>query len=375
MSVETLNEIDGERSIPSVNDEQSARWKRGAFGIGFMLLTAVLSTVVYLKVIHKTDEVETKKQRSLPSASTVPARTFSQSPIEVLPVEQPAVVEPIVPIPVIQSALPEITRQVPVKPKLDRSASRSSISVNSGGLPAGAVSAVQIPPSSGSQQQAGGLFGGGGSANSELGQSLVATRLTATSASRLADRNYLLTRGAFIDCGLNTRLDSTLSGMTSCAVTRDVFSSNSKVLLIEAGSTVTGEYRANLAQGMKRIFVLWSRIETPSGVVVNLDSPATDSLGGAGISGHVDTHFWERFGGAVLLSLIDDAAQIAVNQSSNNDNAQVLLGNSTDVASELAAEVLRNTINIPPTLYANQGARVGIFVARDLDFSTVYNVQ
>lgn len=375
MSVETLNEIDGERSIPSVNREQSARWKRGAFGIGFMLLTAVVSVVVYMKVINKPDQEETRQQRSLPSASTVPARTFSQAPIEVLPVEQPTVLEPIVPIPVIQSALPDITPQAAPKPKLDRSASRSSIAVSAGGFTSGAVSAVQIPQANEGQQSAGSLFGGGGSANSELGQSLVATKLTATSASRLANRDYLLTRGAFIDCGLNTRLDSTLSGMTSCAVTRDVFSSNSRVLLIEAGSTVTGEYRANLAQGSKRIFVLWSRIETPSGVVVNLDSPATDSLGGAGISGFVDTHFWERFGGAVLLSLIDDAAQIAVNQSSNNDNAQVLLGNSTDVASELAAEVLRNTINIPPTLYANQGARVGIFVARDLDFSTVYNVQ
>lgn len=375
MSGETLNEIEGERSIPSVNSEQSARWKRGAFGVAFMLLTATLAGVVYVKVIKTTVEEETQRQRALPSASTVPARTFSQSPIQDDPIVSSVPVEPIVPIPVIQSALPVVTPPPPPTPKLNRSASRSSVSINAVGPSSGAISNVQIPQAGEAPQQTGSLFGGGGSTNSELGQSLVATRLSATNASRLGDRDYLLTRGAFIDCGLNTRLDSTLAGMTSCAVTRDVFSSNSKVVLIEAGSTVTGEYRANLAQGMKRIFVLWSRIETPSGVVVNLDSPATDSLGGVGVSGSVDTHFWERFGGAVLLSLIDDAAQIAVNQSSNNDNAQVLLGNSTDVASELAAEVLRNTINIPPTLYANQGARVGIFVARDLNFSTVYNVQ
>jgi len=37
--------------------------------------------------------------------------------------------------------------------------------------------------------------------------------------------------------------------------------------------------------------------------------------------------------------------------------------------------VLDNTINIPPTLYRNQGGRLGIYVARDLDFSSVYTLR
>lgn len=41
----------------------------------------------------------------------------------------------------------------------------------------------------------------------------------------------------------------------------------------------------------------------------------------------------------------------------------------------MAELILQSTINIKPTLYKNQGDRGTIFVARDLDFSTVYELQ
>ena len=371
MSTEVLNTIEGERAISSVNAVKSARWKRGAVGVLFICGTALLGGVAYLKFVSAEPVAEAPKQKDLTTASTVPVRTFVRVP-DPEPLPAPALpVQPIVPV-AMPSPRPVQNLPVPkAKPTIDRSASRSAVAIDQAG------NGIQVAQAqTGQPAPTGGLFGGGGeSGGSELGQALQPTKLTSTTASVLSDRNYLLTRGAFIDCALTTRLDSTVPGMTSCTVTRDVFSSNGNVVLVEAGSTVTGEYRANLAQGMARIFVLWSRLETPNGVVINLDSPATDSLGASGVAGHIDTHFWQRFGGAMLLSLIDDAAQIAVNQSSNNDNTQIVLGSAGSAASDLAAEVLRNTINIPPTLYANQGARVGIFVARDLDFSTVYNVQ
>jgi type IV secretion system protein VirB10 len=90
----------------------------------------------------------------------------------------------------------------------------------------------------------------------------------------------------------------------------------------------------------------------------------------------VDTHFWERFGGAILLSLVDDFANAASQRMANSNNRnQFNFSSTTNSAQNMAAEALKNSINIPPTLYKNQGERVSIFVARDLDFRSVYELK
>ena len=203
--------------------------------------------------------------------------------------------------------------------------------------------------------------------------SMLSTNKTQNSvAAVLFNRDYLLAKGAFIDCVLNTSMNSTLAGMTKCTLTRHIYSDNGNTLLLERGSEVTGEYRANVAQGQARLFVLWDRVKTPHGVVVDLASPATDSLGSGGVDGYVDTHFWERFGGAMMLSLVDDlAGYVATSGGKSVNNFE----SSSDAAQNMAAEALKNTINIPPTFHKNQGERIGIFIARDIDFSKVYQLK
>ncbi|GAA5091697.1 MULTISPECIES: type IV secretion system protein VirB10 [Paenalcaligenes] len=192
-------------------------------------------------------------------------------------------------------------------------------------------------------------------------------------AIKRADLTYLLGKGTTISCTLNTKIVTTQPGITRCIVNQDVYSKNGKVLLIERGSEVIGEQMSALLHGQARVFVLWNTIETPSGVSVEINSPTADSLGAAGQEAYVETHFWQRFSGAIMLSMIDDVISIAANSNRSRDR-HYQFDHTRDSTRDMAAIALENTINIPPTGYVNQGTLVNIMVARDVDFSDIYQL-
>lgn len=188
-------------------------------------------------------------------------------------------------------------------------------------------------------------------------------------AVMLPNRNYLVTAGTMIPCILQTAMNSTQPGYTSCIIPRDVYSDNGRVVLMDKGTKVLGQYQGGINEGQNRIFILWTRAVTPRGVAVDLASPASDALGRAGMAGAVDTFFWARFGAALMLSLVDDASSIASSHFAGQGT------NTTQVPSSTASVALQNTINIKPVLKKNQGEEVGIFVAQDFNFADVYNLE
>ena len=188
-------------------------------------------------------------------------------------------------------------------------------------------------------------------------------------AGVLPDRNLLIAAGTVAPCLLQTALDSTTPGYVSCVLPRDLYSDNGAVVLLERGTRLLGEHRGGLQQGRRRIFVLWTRAVSPTGVTVELASPAADGLGRAGFDGVVDTRFWDRFGGALLMSLVDDGAHAAFGSDSEGLRATARL------PSDAAATALQGAVDIPPVLRKMQGTEVSIFIARDLDFRGVYRLR
>lgn len=208
---------------------------------------------------------------------------------------------------------------------------------------------------------------GAGPAN-PLQQRLNGMDIQTVSAGRLGNRNFLVTAGSQIPCVLQTAMDSTQPGLTSCIIPHDVWSANGNVILMEKGTRVLGEYQGGFSTGEHRIFVLWNRAITPSGVSVSLGSPAADQLGRAGMGGKVETFFWQRFGGALLLSIVGDAGDAISNRVSGVDQTM-------ETPNTAAAVAAQDAQRIRPRLRAPQGREMTIMVARDVDFSQVYSLR
>ncbi|MEM7621217.1 MAG: type IV secretion system protein VirB10 [Pseudomonadota bacterium] len=189
-------------------------------------------------------------------------------------------------------------------------------------------------------------------------------------ATQLQNLGTLVTQGTVIDGILETAIQSDLPGMVRAIVSEDVHSFDNSTLVIPKGSKLVGRYRSTLTQGQSRVFVIWNRLIRSDGVSINIGSYGTDDLGRSGLTGVVDTHFFERFGSSVLLSLIDTGLQIGVNAVDDDDQATVALETGSDF-SRSAEIALENSIGIPPTVHVHQGSRIKVFVGKDLDFSQV----
>lgn len=201
--------------------------------------------------------------------------------------------------------------------------------------------------------------------------------IVSVSAKRLPHPQYTVPAGELIPATLETAINSELPGMARAITTRDVYSLEGGNLLIPRGSTLVGQFNANVVQGQSRLLVVWNRVQMSNGVIVTLNSPGTDTLGRAGQrADFVDRHFLERFGSGALLSMLGAfAASSGVNgQDEFNSRSQyrMQIANSFQQG---GVQMLEQDMMIKPTMQINQGTRINVFVAHDLDFSGVGAVK
>lgn len=180
-------------------------------------------------------------------------------------------------------------------------------------------------------------------------------------AGVLANRSTTVVQGSLIPAVLETPLDSSRPGFSRAVVQRDVRSFDGSRVLIPRGSRLIGEYRSEATQGQKRAFITWTRLIRPDGATIALNSPSGDPLGRGGIKAKVNSHFFSRFGEAILQSVLD----IGVNAAASATNSPVVI-----LPGGTGAQRPQPT-NIAPTLKVAQGTSISVFVARDLDFSGV----
>lgn len=387
-SPEDFDNVVGERGIPALDRTRSLQSRMtSALAIGLMSVLALgFLAWYYAQTFAKRAEAQDETKAS--------TRTKAQGEMSLPPlgrIDPPTVERVLGPAPTLpdetasrslmptyaSSPAPEpgsyapSTRKSPAQTDLDRRLSGPVFLAASTRTEGASERMHESDSGSESPSVSSAVPAAGSSAPDSVAALLEPSATAVAQAKLLPTQRLLLAKGSFLDCTLETAIDSTLPGMTTCVTATDTFSTDGSVVLLERGTKLVGETRGQVRQGSTRVFVLWTEARTPTGVVVPLASPGTDELGRSGLQGEVNRHFWERFGAAILVSVIDGAVQAAAQGS--GDGGTVIYSPST--SSDILTEVLRSTINIPPTVTKQNGDRIAVLVARDLDFRPVYELH
>jgi type IV secretion system protein VirB10 len=202
---------------------------------------------------------------------------------------------------------------------------------------------------------------GSGNSNDDFASRLGGVGGTAATATATIDPKTTVTQGTLIPAVLETAIDTDVPGYVRAVVSSDVRSFDGSRVLVPRSSRLIGQYKSGLQAGQKRAYVIWTRLIRPDGVSVNIASPAIGFGGETGLAGKVDNHFFERFGSAMLLSVVGGLSALG-------NGANVIVSGGGQSA---AAAAIGQTAQIGPTVRVRQGEPVRVFTARDLDFSKV----
>ncbi len=197
-----------------------------------------------------------------------------------------------------------------------------------------------------------------------------------SNASYIRSPDALLVRGTYLRCVLETRIITDIAGYTSCLVTEPVYSINGRNLLLPKGSKIYGAYGGGPTG--KRVEVIWDRITTPNGIDVAMSSPGVDQLGGAGHPGQYSAHWGSRIASALMISLLADAFKYAA--AEHGPETTTVANNGMTIQSPYESATARTMERLaneslsqrrPPTVTINQGTIVNVYVAKDVDFTSV----
>ncbi|MGJ4950069.1 TrbI/VirB10 family protein [Bradyrhizobium sp. HKCCYLS20291] len=182
---------------------------------------------------------------------------------------------------------------------------------------------------------------------------------------------FVVQAGTVIPGALITGIRSDLPGQITAQVTENVFDTPSgRALLIPQGARLIGVYDSQVTTGQTRLLLVWTRLIMPNGRSIVLERlPGADAGGYSGLSDEVDNHWKQLIGSALLASLLSVGSEVNAGANTSTNNAgiiQALRQGFGNAMSQTGQQLVRQQMNIQPTLTVKPGFLVRVIVNRDL---------
>lgn len=197
-------------------------------------------------------------------------------------------------------------------------------------------------------------------------------KVSLINAYQEAKSAFELKQGHLIPMSLITKINSDLPGRIKAQVIENVYdTATGNHLIIPQGTMVNGIYDSRVVFGQKRVLVAWQRLIFPDGSSLNVGSmPGTDEEGTAGLEDLVDNHYFQVFGAAILMSIVNAGFTLATDtddSSSDTESAQDAIAKSTATQmQQVFSTIIDKIMSIQPELIIRQGKEGHIILTKDV---------
>lgn len=189
-------------------------------------------------------------------------------------------------------------------------------------------------------------------------------------AGVFGDLRFRIRKGKVLRGVTESAVDSDLPGLIKGHLTENIYGDEGDIVLLPNGASLIGEYRSGgISNGQVNLFVVWTRVQLSNGIYVTIDSPSSDPLGRAGMSGPVDHHYLQRYGSSFLSSFFSvSVATLGVNASDRYNSEAAYRQGLSNSFGQTANQEFKQYANIQNTIRPPQGTEITILVNKDLSF-------
>ena len=154
-----------------------------------------------------------------------------------------------------------------------------------------------------------------------------------------------LAPGQVVAAVLESAVDSSHPGTVRALVTEPLYAQQGTQVVLPRLSRLIGRYQSITSAGPARVLIQWTQAIPPGQDAVVLNEYSGDPLGRAGHAGQVNYHLWQRYGAAMLFSLID-----TLPQWSRDSGIAIRSGDAGNPASQILRQQAARTptVTLPP---------------------------
>jgi type IV secretory pathway VirB10-like protein len=254
----------------------------------------------------------------------------------------------------------------------ERDAARTaSLFLGGGQASAGAAIASHTLPTAGAVPPVAGTEAPAATPNDQATKQAFMTRTSAqqtASVERLSApaSPYTLQAGTIIPAALITGIRSDLPGQITAQVTQSVYDSlTGRILLIPQGARLIGEYDSEITAGQSRVLLAWDRLILPDGRSITLDrQPGADPSGFAGLQDRVNHHWGNLLKAAAISTILGIGTELVA--EGDDPLVRALRRGTQDTVNQAGQQLVRQQMNVQPTLTIRPGHPMRIIITRDL---------